>query len=215
MRYIKLYEEFGDDGLDMVMTRILEDSGVHFDRLEEFCGEDLVVYKVASDEYWQTIDHVQRAKIDQNIKDFGEIVNDLGWTLSRETSRVANLFVFHRGDLKESIKSWLNENYGDLTPVEKKLRGKKRKYYADKSGYPVIFYNESEPRVVYVDAAKLGIGRNPTIFSVTGEGQLGCIRILKEWIGEKYHLTDIDVYINSGGWGNIAGSKINWQEKVA
>ena len=210
MKYIKLYEEFASDELHMIMTRILEDSGVQFVKYEEFCGEDLVVYKVSNDEYWQTIDHVERGKIEQNIKDFGEIVNDLGWTLLW----MANRFVFHKGNLNESVKSWLNENYGDLRRIEKKLRGNKRVYYVDKSDYPMIFHNENQPKVYYVNAGTLGINRNPTIFSVLGISQMNCIKILKEWLNEKYQLDDIQVYINDGGWGNITGSKINWMLQI-
>lgn len=210
MKYIKLYEEFASDELNMIMTRILEDSGVQFVKYDEFCGEDLVVYTVDNGEYWQTIDHVEREKIEQNIKDFKDIVNDLGWTLSC----VVNRFVFHRGDLKESIKSWLNENYGDLRRIEKKLRGNKRVYYVDKSDYPMIFHNENQPKVYYVNAGTLGINRNPTIFSVLGISQMNCIKILKEWLNEKYQLDDIQVYINNGGWGNVTGSKINWMLQI-
>ena len=210
MRYIKLYEEFVSDELHMIMTRILEDSGVQFVKYDEFCGEKLVVYKVTNDEYWQTIDHVERGKIEQNIKDFGEIVNDLGWTLLW----MANRFVFHKGNLNESVKSWLNENYGDLRRIEKKLRGNKRVYYVDESDYPMIFYNENAPKICYVNASTLGIHRNPTIFSVLALSQLKVIEILKEWLKEKYQLDDIEVYINDGGWGNIAGSKINWMLQI-
>jgi len=210
MKYIKLYEEFVSDELHMIMTRILEDSGVQFVKYDEFCSEELVVYKVSNDEYWQTIDHVERGKIEQNIKDFGEIVNDLGWTLLW----MVNHFVFHKGNLNESVKSWLNENYGDLRRIEKKLHGNKRVYYVDKSDYPMIFHNENQPKVYYVNAGTLGINRNPTIFSVLGISQMNCIKILKEWLNEKYQLDDIEVYINDGGWGNITGSKINWMLQI-
>jgi hypothetical protein len=210
MKWIKLYEEFVNDELDMIMTRILEDSGVEFIRYDEFCSDELIIYKVNNDEYWETINQEERENIEQNIKDLKEIINDLGW----ELTMVVNRFVFHKGNLNESIKSWLNENYGELRFVEKKKGGKKRFYYVDQSGYPVIFSNENQPKVFYVDATKLGISRNTTIFSILTISQLNCIKILKEWLSEKYQLNDIEVYLNSGGWGNVAGSKINWSEKI-
>jgi len=210
MKWIKLYEEFVNDELHMIMTRILEDSGVEFIRYDEFCSDELIIYKVNNDEYWETINQEERENIEQNIKDLKEIINDLGW----ELNMVVNRFVFHKGNLNESVKSWLNENYGELRFVEKKKGGKKRFYYVDQSGYPVIFSNENQPKVFYVDATKLGIARNPTIFSILTISQLNCIKILKEWLSEKYQLNDIEVYLNSGGWGNIAGSKINWSEKI-
>jgi hypothetical protein len=43
---------------------------------------------------------------------------------------------------------------------------------------------------------------------------MNCIKILKEWLNEKYQLDDIEVYINDGGWGNVAGSKINWMLQI-
>ena len=210
MRYIKLYEEFGEDELHMIMTRILEDSGVQFTKYEEFCGNDLVIYKVDLGEYWETINSEERKNIEQNIKDFKEIINDLGW----ELVVVVNRFIFHKGNLNESVKSWLNENYGKLRCVEKKLRGNKRVYYVDESDYPMIFYNENAPKICYVNASTLGIHRNPTIFSVLELSQLKVIEILKDWLKEKYQLDNIEVYINDGGWGNIAGSKINWMLQI-
>jgi hypothetical protein len=78
----------------------------------------------------------------------------------------------------------------------------------------MIFYNENAPKICYVNASTLGIHRNPTIFSVLELSQLKVIEILKDWLKEKYQLDDIEVYINDGGWGNIAGSKINWMLQI-